>query len=178
MWKKLSSKVIFEHPRLSLIEDEVVLPNGTKTTYLKYKDDNSCAATLIAKNTEGKILLQKEYSYPIGEKIFQLPGGHIPAGENIEDGANRELMEEAKLKSSNLKLLGSYLANNRRSTIKMHVFLATELEKGHLPSDPEEEFEDFWLWENEIDKLIRENKIINANALAAWAIYKNTKEIN
>lgn len=59
MWKKLSSKDLFTHPRLSLIEDEVLLPNGLKTTYLKFKDDGHCGVTIIARNSEGKILLQK-----------------------------------------------------------------------------------------------------------------------
>lgn len=178
MWEKISSKTIFEHPRLSLVEDEIILPNGTKTTYLKYKDDGSSGATIIAKNEKGDILVQKEYSHPIGEMIFQFPGGHVPPGEKIEVGANRELMEEAKLMANNLKLLGSYLPNNRRSAAKMYVFLATDLEEKSLPADPEEKFEDFWLSENEIDEMIRKNLIINVNLLAAWAIYKNNKEIN
>ncbi len=58
MWKTSSSKEIFNHPRLTLIEDEVILPNGVQITYLKYKDDGGCCATIIAKNDDGKILIQ------------------------------------------------------------------------------------------------------------------------
>jgi len=150
MWQTLSSKEIFSHPRLTLIEDEVLLPNGIKTKYLKFKDDGSCAATVIAKREDGKILLQKEYAYPLGERIFQFPGGHVSEGENIEDGANRELMEEAGLKANKLELIGTYFINHRRSKIRMYVYLAIELEEKSLPPDPEEEFESFWFEENEI----------------------------
>lgn len=48
MWKKLSSKTVFEHPRLTLIEDEVELPSGKKTTYLLRKPDDGDAEEVIA----------------------------------------------------------------------------------------------------------------------------------
>lgn len=34
MWKKISSKVLLEHPRLTVVEDTVLLPNGTEVNYL------------------------------------------------------------------------------------------------------------------------------------------------
>ena len=143
MWKTVSSKEVFNHPRLILVEDEVILPNGVKTTYLKYKDDGRCAVTVVAKRDDGKILLQTEYSYPPNQKLFQFPGGHVPHGEKPEVGANRELMEEADLMANKLELLGSYLTNNRRSAKKMLVYLATDLQEKSLDGDPEEDIESF-----------------------------------
>lgn len=172
MWKTISSKEIFTHHRLSLIEDEVILPSGVKTKYLKYKDDGGCAATVIAKRTDGKILLQTEYSYPINKKIFQFPGGHVPSGEKTEIGANRELMEEANLMANDLKLLGAYLINNRRSTSKMFVYLGTSLVEKSLAGDPEEKIESFWFSEDEINKMIKDDKIVNCHVLSAWCLYK------
>lgn len=175
MWKKLSSKEIFSHPRLTLIEDEVELPNGTKTKYLKFKDDGSRAGTIICKREDGKILVQKEYSYPPSQKLFQFPGGTISADENLEEGANRELMEEADLKAKNLELIGEYFANNRRSTAKFHVFLATDPAESSLPGDEEEDIESFWFSEQEIDSMIAKGEIINCHLIAAWTFYKLKK---
>lgn len=174
MWKKLSSRVIFEHSRITLLEDEVELPNGQKIQYLIFKSSGS-AATIIAKNDEGKILLQKEYSYPPNETIYQFPGGSIPEGEDIEAGANRELMEEADLKARRLTLLGSYLMNNRRSESKMYVYLAEDLEKQSLDGDLEENIESYWLTEKKIDKLILSGELKNGYSLAAWSLYKASK---
>jgi len=175
MWKTVSSKEVFNHPRLSLIEDEIILPNGIKTKYLKYKDDGRCAVTIIAKRKDGKILLQKEYSYPTNQKLFQFPGGLVPPNEKTEVGANRELMEEADLMSNNLELLGSYLINNRRSTAKMFVYLATDLKEKSLYGDQEEDIESFWFSEDEIEKMIKNNKIENCHVLSAWSLYKIKK---
>ncbi|MBP7133800.1 NUDIX domain-containing protein, partial [Patescibacteria group bacterium] len=91
MWQTISSKEVFSHPRLSLIEDEVVLANGKKTHYLTYKEAGN-GATIICRDPEGRILVQKEYSYPPNETIFQFPGGLVPRTEDAAIGANRELM--------------------------------------------------------------------------------------
>ncbi len=175
MWKTVSSKEVFTHPRLSLVEDEIILPNGIKTTYLKYKDDGGCFVTIIAKRNDGKILLQKEYSYPPNQKLFQFPGGLVPPGESPEAGANRELMEEADYQANTLELLGYYLPNNRRSAAKMYVYLATDLEEESLEGDPEEEIESFWFSEEEITRMIENGEIINCHVLAPWSLYKNKK---
>lgn len=155
MWKTISTKEIFSHPRLTLVEDEVILPNDVQTKYLKYKNDGGSCVTIIAKDHDDKILIQREYSYPINQKLFQFPGGAVPADEKPEMGANRELMEEAGLKARNLKLLGSYLMNNRRSTMKMFVYLATDLTEKSLDADQEEDIENFWFPEDFVGSILK-----------------------
>ena len=174
MWKTISSKELFKHPRITLIEDEVLLPNGHQTSYLRFEEKGE-AVTIIAQRDDGKILLQKEYSYPPNQILFQFPGGGVVVGEDVKVGAQRERQEEAKVKATNLSLLGSYLLNNRRSTAKMHVFIAESLVSAPLASDIEESFEDFWLSEEEIDALISKGEIINGNVLASWVLFKNHK---
>lgn len=173
MWKIVSSKEIFNHPRLTLIEDEVILPSGIKTKYLRYKDDEGCCTTIIAKRGDGKILIQREYSYPSNQKLFQFPGGAVPVNEKPKEGANRELMEEMGYRANKLEMLGNYLMNNRRSAQKMYVFLASELIEESLKKDVEEEIESFWLSEEEIAIMIKNNEIINIHSLASWCLYKN-----
>ncbi|MFA4817095.1 MAG: NUDIX hydrolase [Parcubacteria group bacterium] len=172
MWKTASSKEIFNHPRLTLIEDEIILPNGHKISYLRFKDDGSCAVTIIAKR-DGKILLQREYAYPPNQKLFQFPGGAVSANEKPEEGANRELMEEMSYRANKLELLGSYLIDNRRSAQKMYVFLGSDLVEESLEKDTEEEIESFWFSEDEIARMIKNGKIINVHSLASWCVYKN-----
>jgi len=174
MWKTVSSKEIFNHPRLTLIEDEIILPSGHKISYLKDKDNGGCAVTVIAKR-DGKILIQREYSYPPNQKLFQFPGGAVPAGEKPEIGANRELMEEMGFRANKLELLGSYLINNRRSKMKMYVYVATDLVEESLDADPEEDIESFWFSEDEIARMIKNGEIINVHTLASWCLYKNQK---
>ena len=175
MWQTKSSKEIFNHPRLTLIEDDVELPSGVIVKYLKYKDTGLRAATIIAKREDGKILIQREYSYPPNQMLFQFPGGAVPADEKIEFGANRELTEEMGYRANHLESLGSYLINNRRTPMKMYIFLAIDLVEESLEADPEEDIESFWFSEEEIDAMIKNNEIIHVHTLAAWCLYKTKK---
>lgn len=173
-WKKLSTRPLYKHPRLSLFEDDVILPNGHKTSYLHY--GKICdAATIIAIN-DGKILIQREYSYPPNEWLYQFPGGEVNKNESAIIGAKRELNEEGNI-DGDLKQIGWFYINNRRTSSKFYVFTAHNI----IPiktdnGDIEEEFEDHWLTINEIENLIANNDIRNYTALAAWAFFTQSTE--
>lgn len=174
MWKKLSSKKILSHKRIVLIEHEAIAPTGEKTDYLTFEYSND-HVTMVCKRDDGKILVQKENSFPINKKIYQFPGGGMKSQEKVEEGANRELMEESNLCASKVEVLGSFLINNRRSEEVMYVCLGTELKKDELNGDPEEKIENYWFSEEEIEVLIKNGEIINSPMLSAWAIYKARK---
>lgn len=169
IWKKIRSTKLFSHPRISIYEDDVVLPGGIKSKYLHFGEQPD-TAVVIAKNSEDKFLVQKEYSYPPNEVLFQFPGGQIENGESQEDGACRELAEEAGL-SGKLEFLGWFYSHNRRSKQKMHVYLASDLTVSVAQKDLEENFQDFWFTQEEIESHIRTNEFRNFSLLAAWALY-------
>jgi ADP-ribose pyrophosphatase len=174
MWKKISSNVIFKHPRVTLIEDVVELPDGAKTTYLKLEAKNDSSTIICEKN--GEVLLQKEYSYPPNEELFQFPGGKIEPNESNAEGAMRELIEEAGLKPGNFREIGWYYVDNRRTSAKMHVFLATEcVEVEKKGGDTEEVISDFWTPIAKVDEMIKTGKIVNYSVLAAWSLFKLNK---
>lgn len=171
MWQTLSTKVLLDHPRVKVVEDEIVLHTGSLSTYLRYETKASSVA-IIVRREDGKILLQKEYSYPQKVAIYQLPGGGVPLSEDIEDGAQRELMEECGYRARKMTKLGVYYPDNRRTTMMQNVFLAEDLVEDKLAEDHEEVFEFFWLSEDEIDELIKKGEIVNASLLASWSLYK------
>jgi ADP-ribose pyrophosphatase len=175
-WRKLSEETIFEHPRLTLIEDTVLLPNGQQTRYLRYKRTGH-VATIIAIRDDGFILLQREYSHPPNEILLEFPGGGVPNDEDIAVGANRELMEECSLRGD-MELIGSYYSENRRSDSKMHVFVATNLQEADLPADDEEFLEHDWYSEEAIDAMIANGQIKHAHVLASWTLYKSWRMKN
>ena len=172
--KRISSKEILNHPRIKVFEDTVQLPGGKETDYIRF-ESKGMAVGVIAVNNDGLILMQREYSYVPDEILFQFPGGMVNEGENVEDGANRELTEEAKLRANKLIMLGNIYLNHRRSETMAYVFLATDLVTTEGVSDDEEVIESVWLRENEIEGKIRAGEITEASTLASWAIYKAKK---
>ena len=169
VWKRLTTKQLLNHPRLTVFEDDIVLPNGEKSTYLHFGEATH-AAMIIAINDEGKILVQKEYSYPPNEWLYQFPGGGLKPQEAPLEGAHRELAEEANL-TGDMEQIGWFYVDNRRRQDKMYVFIARNLQAVPGEKDAEEAFEYSWLAPKQIGKLIAEGQITNFSILAGWALY-------
>ena len=161
----------FTHPRLTLIEDTVVLPDQTITKYLKFKRTGH-VATVIGVREDGFIPLQREYSHPPGEVLYQFPAGSVPNEEDIAEGANREFMEECGLRGD-LELIGNYYSENHRTDSKTYVFVATNLHEAALPADAEEFIEYDWYSEAMIDEMMVAGKLRNAYVIATWAVFKS-----
>ncbi len=175
-WKRKCSVVLLDHPRLKVLEDEVILPDGKQIKYLRFGKTHD-SVTIIVQGKEEKILLLSEYSYPPKKWLFEFPGGSVKRSEDHKAAANRELAEEANLKANELRLLGRYLINNRRSDALMYVFLATTIENAFLEKDTEEDFNIFWYRIDEIDNMIKKGDITNCHVLAPWTLYKSVVKI-
>lgn len=170
-WRTVTSKKLLQHPRLTVYEDTVELPNGHVTDYIHFGKGND-AACIIAIDEKGRVLVQREYSYPPDEWLYQFPGGHLHEDESVEQGGLRELQEEAGLTGS-VQRLGWIYPDNRRRKEKLHMLVVTELKAAPGHKDPEEEFETFWLTPEEIEALIARDEIVNYSMLAAWALYRS-----
>ncbi|HEX8227397.1 MAG TPA: NUDIX hydrolase [Candidatus Saccharimonadales bacterium] len=169
-WKTVSSRQLLDHPRIQVYEDTVLLPDGTMTDYMHFGMHGNDAATVVAVDDDKKILIQKEYSYPPNEWLYQFPGGMIEDGESPEEGALRELAEEGGY-SGDLRKIGWFYLNNRREARKMHVFIATGLHEAVAEADPGEVFMTYWLTRTEIDRLVTQGECVTGVLLATWALF-------
>jgi ADP-ribose pyrophosphatase len=172
-WKRLSTKQLLDHPRIKVYEDIVQLPDGNVTDYLHFGEGTG-GATIFPIDKNGKILIQKEYSYPPNQILYQTVGGGIKRDETPLQAAKRELSEEANITGA-FRQIGWFYIDNRRHADKMYVFIATELKELKGQKDIEEDLEDFWLTEDEIDNLIRTEEFSTYSGLASWTLYKLNK---
>jgi 8-oxo-dGTP pyrophosphatase MutT (NUDIX family) len=171
-WHKISQRKVLSHPRLSVVEDEVVLPDGSTTHYLRFANEKDYV-TVIAKDDE-LIALVTDYSYPNSSMLLQFPEGTIDNGESPEMAAKRELKEETGLLAESFKQIGHNLGHHRRST-NMDFIMFTEkiLERGSQQLEVEEAGTGLlWFNSGEIRHKIASGEIIQKNTLAAWAIYE------
>ncbi len=170
-WKFIERKVLLDHPRMKIVEDYVKLPNGKQINYILEASTDKASVAIIAINDKNEILLQKEYSYPPNEVLFQLPGGAVKESEEIVVAANRELSEESGYIGKNCQIIGYFYLNNRRSDRKQYVILCRDLIKKKQSHDDEEIIESIWVSLDKVDQLIKENKITNVSLLAALRLY-------
>lgn len=170
-WQQVDSRLIFDHPRLSLIEDTVILPSGRQTEWLRFAPQRDFVM-LICVNADQQILLARQYCHPVGEVIHEFPGGLANDGESYEEAARRELMEEVGWYPHQLEQIGAFLPHVRRSSRHGRVFVATELEERHLPSDQEEFIACEWVDIPTLEARMQAGEFTNGHVHAAWNMFR------
>lgn len=172
-WRKISSRHILDHPRMQLVEDEVELPSGKKIQYLRQEYSGRGGVIVICRKGD-KILVQREYSYPVDEILWQFPGGKIEADETPEQAATRELAEESGIKAENAKCIGCFYPDNRRTNARLFVVecdYVTDDEKAR--PDDTEFIESEWIENGQISQMIRRGEVRNYAMLAAWGMLQS-----
>lgn len=172
-WRKISSRHILDHPRMQLVEDEVELPSGKEIQYLRQEYSGRGGVIVICRKGD-KILVQREYSYPVDEILWQFPGGKIEADETPEQAATRELAEESGIKAENAKCIGWFYPDNRRTNARLFVVecdYVTDDEKAR--PDDTEFIESEWIENGQISQMIRRGEVRNYAMLAAWGMLQS-----
>lgn len=176
-WKMLSRKELLMHQRMHIVEDEVELPDGRATTYLRHAPVTTHSVAIIVINENHEMLLQKEYSYPPNKVLWQLPGGQIEEGEDIIAAARRELREESNVDVRDCRLIGYYYTNNRRSDQKQYVVVGTDIKDAQAPSDPEEFIDSFWVPVGDVERKVSQGDFHNITLLAAFGLWFGNNKI-
>lgn len=170
-WKIIKQRKLLEHKFITVLENEVLLPNGSEGVYVTTPASQHSAA-VIALNDKHEVLLQQEYSLGADSVMYQLPGGGVPFDEDPASGAKRELREESGIDAARMEQIGWFFNANRRSNQKQFIFLATELSEVPATPEPGEIIESMWVPIGTVDKMIAEGEIQNINLLAAWSFFK------
>ncbi|MEW6556468.1 MAG: NUDIX hydrolase [Elusimicrobiota bacterium] len=134
--KLLKKKKIYSGKILNLFADDVILPNRKKALREYIKQPNAVAVIPFV-NTK-KIVLVKQYRYPIKKITYELPAGKTVKNESPYNCVKRELEEETGFTSNNIKKLISYYPSTAFSTEKLHIFVAKNLKKVDVKPDADE----------------------------------------
>jgi ADP-ribose pyrophosphatase len=123
-WKMLSSEYINKHIFFTARKDVCQREDGTIIDPY-YVVELPTTVTALPITEDGKIVLVKQYRYPIDEIIIETPGGFIDAGEDFVTGMKRELMEETGYAFTNIEPVGRVAANPGLLNNFTELFLAT-----------------------------------------------------
>jgi ADP-ribose pyrophosphatase len=115
-----------------------------------------------------KIVLIREFRFPINKEIWEIPAGKLDRGEKPEIGAKRELKEETGYEAKELKKIGEFYLSPGYSTEYMYLFLATGLKKGEQSLDKGEKIKEVKIFsKKEVLKMIKSRKIVDAKTILA-----------
>ena len=133
---KISSKIIFKGRFLDVRKDEILLPNGSKSTREWIKHPG--AACIIPVLPNGMLGLIRQFRYPVNQEMIELPAGKIDIGETPEMCAKRELEEEIGYKSNKITFLTHIHPAIGFADETMSLYLAEELIKTNIKQDEDE----------------------------------------
>lgn len=133
---------------------------------------HSEAAAIIPVTGMGEVLLVKQYRYPVGDAILEIPAGKMDPGETPEECAVRELEEETGYRG-NLKKLGYVYTTPGFCNEIIHLYLATDLVHTHQHLDEGEFLDVISIPLKELRQMIADGKIYDAKTLSAFAIARD-----
>jgi ADP-ribose pyrophosphatase len=130
---KISSEQVYQGNFLNILRDTIALPNGKQATreYVVHPG----AVVIIPLLDDGKVVLERQFRYPIGEVMFEFPAGKLDAGENPQFCGQRELLEETGYSAAQWAYAGKTHLAIAYSTEVLHIYFAKVLTLGERKLD-------------------------------------------
>ena len=135
----MSSKEMYRGPVFWVTSDRVVEPGNIQVRRDIVRHPGS--VVVLAVDDSGKeplVLLEVQYRYTVGKKIWELPAGRIDPGETELAGAKRELLEETGFTAKSWKRILKFHASPGFLAETMAVFLARGLKAGKAQPEADE----------------------------------------
>lgn len=162
--KCLESEVLYDGRILRLRRDKVMLSNGA--TALREVVEHPGAVGIIATNQD-EVILVRQYRYPVGAELLEIPAGKLEPGESPEECARRELREETGLLASQLEHVCSFHTSPGFSNEVLHLFWASGLTHAWPHPDGDEQLSVERLKLSEARKKILAGEIRDAKTITA-----------
>ncbi|MFA7677663.1 MAG: NUDIX hydrolase [Candidatus Omnitrophota bacterium] len=162
------SKIRFKGSLLKLLTCNVKLPNGYKVNLEIVKHPG--AVLIVPFLNTGTLLLLKQYRPVVGDYLYEFPAGTLEKKEKPVSCARRELREETGYSTGKLFKLGTILPLPGYSTEKIVIYKATNLKKNSMNAQSDEIIETLIIKKEEITRMLRQGKIIDAKTICALAL--------
>ena len=146
--------------------DQAELPNGKPCVREVCEHPGGVGVLPIDEN--GMVTLVRQFRYPYGETILEIPAGKMDHGpENAEACGRRELEEETGLSAEQMIPLGEIWPSPGFMDERLFLFCAKGLTQGETHPDEDEFVERVRMPFAELCELVRTGEIKDAKTVAA-----------
>lgn len=134
--KTKERSTVFQGRLLRLDVDTIIQPDGKEGVreYIRHPG----GVGVVALTDEGEVLLVKQYRYPYGEVLVEIPAGKRDPGEEPLTTGMRELEEETGYRAANYVSLGCMYPTPGCCDEKVYIYLATGLTLSEAHPDVDE----------------------------------------
>ncbi len=165
----LSSRQVFAGNLLNVYRDEVLLPNGHRSTreYIVHPG----AVVVVPWLPNGKLVMERQYRYAMKREFLELPAGKLSPGEDPMAAVQRELLEETGYVATRWHTLGRIHPCIGYTNEDMFLYMAQDLTLTKPDLDEDEMLDVVEMSLEDAMKGIREGLITDSKTMVGlfWA---------
>jgi ADP-ribose pyrophosphatase len=165
---RLGGDIAYDGSFLKVARDQVRLPDGANAQreYILHPG----AVVILPLFDDGRVLLERQFRYPLGQVFIEFPAGKIDPGEQTLACAKRELQEETGYTATDWRFVSTIHNAIAYSDEHLDLFLARGLTAGPAKLDEGEFLELFTATVPEMLGMIRSGQITDVKTIigAFW----------
>ena len=170
--KMISRELVFNGKLLKVNKDKIVLPNQ-KEAYREWIEHNGACA-IVYVDEDDNILLERQFRYPFGKTIIELPAGKLDSVlEDHKECAIREFREETGLISKDMTYLGETGLALAYSNEVIYIYYTNEVEQGETEFDSDEFLSSFKIPFGKALEMCNNGEIIDSKTIIGINLYNN-----
>jgi ADP-ribose diphosphatase len=170
--KRICKKQVYKGNAINFNADKV-LTTGNVTSIREYIDHPGAVAVLplIGKD---RIVMVKQYRYPIDEITWEIPAGKMHRGKDSPlFRVKKELKEETGYTAGKIKKLLSFWPCCTFSNEILHIYVATDLKPGKPDPDEDEHVITKIISLKQALKMVKNGKIKDSKTVISILAYSN-----
>jgi ADP-ribose pyrophosphatase len=165
---RIDGETAFDGGFLKVSRDRVTLPDGSVTAreYIRHPG----AVVILPLFDDGRVLLERQFRYPMDRVFIEFPAGKIDPGEDHLACAQRELQEETGYTASSWHFLSTIHNAIAYSDEHLELYLARGLQAGEARLDAGEFLETFTATVPELLDMVRRGEVTDVKTVigAFW----------
>jgi len=134
--EQVSSQTVYEGIVVDIRRDTARLQNGSIVP--REVVVHSGGVGIVPLTEDNKVLMVRQYRYPMEEELLEIPAGKLDAGEEPLHCAIRELSEETGCTAGRMIDLGATFPSPGFCKETLFLYLATDLHYGSMHLDDDE----------------------------------------
>lgn len=167
---RIEGETVFDGRLLKVMRDTVRLPNGHSAT--REHIVHPGAVMILPILPSGRLLMERQFRYPLGRDFIEFPAGKRDPGEEPIDTAHRELLEETGYRAASWEYLASIHVAIAYSNERIDLFLAQDLSLDKPRLDDEEFMELLEVEPTQAFAWLREGAITDSKTVVALLMYE------
>jgi ADP-ribose diphosphatase len=166
---RVSSEAVFDGRLLHVRRDTVRLPDGSLAT--REHIVHPGAVLVVPVLPDGRLVIERQFRYPLDRVFIEFPAGKRDAGESAEDTARRELREEAGYDAERFTPLGTIHTLISYTNERIDLFVADGLSYVGAKLDDGEFLDIVTMTEDEMLAALDRGEITDAKTVAALLLH-------